>query len=193
MGTHFSYIADQALPSLEEEEVCQHCEQEGIKAYAVRATILDPSLSADPELAEEEPQLNYACESCIKSGNLALDEDYLNDLKASLPKGLHNRIENPQFAHQPYIQFLHHNDWPFCCHDLTEYIGETPEADEDYATFTCWRPMSPSVADYALQDFYPLENIEPFFTMRLFRCLHCAAKYWNFQYSGLLWPGPTHS
>ena len=64
MGTTFRYIAETALESSGLGE-CQCCERAGVVSYNYRGEIADPSAAANPQLADEEPEIFAACADCI--------------------------------------------------------------------------------------------------------------------------------
>lgn len=191
MGKQFKYVADEALTSLEDDSECQHCGKSDVTVYDFQGEIINPELSAAPEIAKEEPEIYYACKTCIESGNLIPDDFHEDEIKRASPTSLHSVIESKEFRCKPYVMFLQGPQWPYCCDDMTEYLGEVPNKGDNYSQYKCWEPMSPAVSNHQLADFYPLDKLEVLYSMNLFKCQHCQTKYWNFQYSGLFWPGPV--
>ena len=192
MGNKFKYIADAVLSKLlESDEECQHCGKKDRDVYAFNGEIINPNLSFDVELAKDEPEIYYACEECIKSGNLIPDEYIEDEIKRKSPDTMQGIIEGVEFRQKPYVMFLQNPEWPYCCGDMTELIGETPLEGTHFDEYKCWEPMSPAVSEFQLKDFYPLGKLDVLYTMNLFHCNECSSKYWNFQYSGLFWPGPV--
>jgi hypothetical protein len=71
-------------------------------------------------------------------------------------------------------------DWPICCRDLTEYLGEPDGRDELLAfcrdaIFWSWGDAE-KLDDNAQIDLNPGVDL---FEFQMFQCLHCDNSYWT--------------
>lgn len=194
MGTLFRYIAD---PALERADTVGKCDRCGAEAVSYR---FDAMLEGETEYVE-----HALCVDCICSIPLRQLRGWQSEtaIQAAVnrhhPKGTlsgEQRLNRTvdicdDMRRTPQIlMFLQNEDWPTCCGDLTEFVGDAPPAGHNYAEYECWDDSKSFVAQFKLSDFYPLGKMEVMNTMSLFHCLHCSSKYWVFQFSGLFWPGP---
>ena len=190
MGTTFKYIADGALPPCVDGE-CQHCGRTDQPVYPYVGEILDPARAADPELAREEPEVEELCAGCILGGNVRKFDTEVREVLATIESLAADKARAIEEYHRtPRVRFLQHEAWPMCCGEFAEYVGNHPPPGSAYDDYECWEPQDALVARFKLANFYPLEKLPVMHTMALFRCPHCAKRYWVFQYSGLSWPGP---
>ena len=194
MGSLFRYIEDSALCLADTDDKCDRCCAEAV-SYGI-----DAMLEGDTDYIE-----HALCVDCIGSIPLRQLRGRQSELAIQTavnryhPKGtlsgegrLNRTVDicdamrrTPQI-----LMFLQNEDWPTCCGDLAEFVGDTPPAGNQCNDYECWDDPASFVAQFKLTDFYPLSRLEVMNTMSLFHCLHCSLKYWVFQFSGLMWPGP---
>ena len=190
MGTTFRYVADGALSPCGGEQ-CHHCQRTDAPIYTYHGHILDPSLAEDPELAREEPDVSELCAECILGGNVRKGDVTMREIRPTIEAfAADKRRAAEEYHRTPNLPFFQGHTWPACCGEFAEYVGDHPTAGTAFGDYEPWQPMNRLVAQFKLEDFYPLAKLPVMHTMALFRCLHCARRYWVFQYSGLFWRGP---
>lgn len=183
---------DDALPDFQIcGTECHHCGRTDKPIYLFDGTIIDPNKANNPQLAIKEPEVCEVCADCIKAGNIEISNYYLGELENNLEYDENFPKESIQnISATPCISGVQRSYWPTCCNDFTEYVGHELLSGESYDEYQC-RNADFIVEQYKLKDFYPLDSLPVMYTMHLFRCNTCNKKYWDFQYSGLLWKGPT--
>jgi len=190
VGTTFRYVADEALAPCGGEQ-CHHCERTDAPIYSYIGHIVDPTLAKNPDLARQEPDVYELCADCILGGNVRKDEGAMREIMPTIEAFAADRLRMVEAYHRtPRLAFFQGDTWPMCCGEFAEYVGDYPTAGTAFGDYKQWQPMNSLMAQFRLEDFYPLEKLQVMHTMALFRCLHCAKRYWAFQYSGLFWPGP---
>jgi hypothetical protein len=196
MGTRFRFISDEALTQAAvTDEPCPRC-QRPVPLFKIRASVTE---DGEPEEVES------LCEECIKAIRLHQlgPKDTERLIPAIIdrhhPKGAltgEQRFRRAvelcdEFRRTPDLpSFVQWERWPHCCGEFAEYLGQELPAGASYEDYQCWEPQDAVVRACALRDFYPLEKISCYWSMALFRCLHCPNRFWVFQYSGAFWPGP---
>jgi hypothetical protein len=196
MGTRFRFITDDALAQAAiTDGACPRCHRP-VPLFKIRATVTD-----NDELDEVES----LCEECIKTVRLhelsPKDSERLTPsiIDKHYTKGTLNGEQRfrravelcDEFRRTPDLpMFIQWERWPSCCGEFAEYIGRELLAGTSFEEYSCWAAQDALIQSCSLQDFYPLEKITCYWSMALFRCLQCPEKYWVFQYSGALWPGP---
>ena len=198
MGTIFRYIADDALNAAKAAVDCEKC------ASPDHAFIVEAVLQVGGDDPDELDFGRALCVNCIRSipqRNLIPIFPELQIqavVNRHYPKGTlsgEDRFKKAvdicdEVRRTPKIfMFLQNHDWPTCCGDVTEYIGNEPTIGSEFADYKCWNEDE-FLANFKLSDFYPLDKIEVLYSMALFNCVTCPEKYWVFQYSGLFWSGP---
>lgn len=191
MGSVFALIADDALHPCG-GDTCHCCERTAAPVYDYSGKIIDPSRAANPELARSNPDVEELCAECILGNNISKCEYRVGEILPMLR--VHTREVDralDEFRHSPDLCFIQNTVWPICCGLLTEYIGDHPTPGTDFDDYRNWQPQDARMEKFRLADFYPLEKLPVLYSMNLFCCRTCPQRYWVFQYSGLLWPGPT--
>lgn len=159
---------------------CHHCGRTVSPLFYYSGKIVDPALSADPDLAREQPEIEEACAECIAGGNLNRDTYETMEATRLLSAGGADvpRMLDAMHRHPDAPLFLRDFDWPVCCREWCEFIG-VPESREEGvrvpAAFTFWR-HGPAVWDYGF-DLEPESLLE----VNRFRCLQCSKPYFVWQ------------
>ena len=194
VGTLFRYVSDPALKLAETDTTCDRCQSRAV-SYEVEV-----QLDVDTQY-----EFHALCVDCSRSLPLRVFRARHSELGIQSavnhhhPKGTlsgEQRLNRTvdicdEIRRTPKIlMFLQNDDWPTCCGELTEFVGENPPTGHDYSEYECWDDPDSFIAQFKLSDFYPLHKMQVMRTMSLFHCLHCPSKYWVFQFSGLFWPGP---
>jgi len=179
MGITFQYIAENALKASELGD-CQCCERAGVASYNYRGGIVDPSAAANPQLAEEEPEIFAACADCINGGLVHKDEYESGEIQGIINVVARDKEKAIQQYHRiPHIPLMmQREDWPMCCGDWCEYIGIPADYDE-------------SVQVPSLHQFWHRRPVEPHWDFELkpeslrevciFKCLACDKTYFIWQ------------
>ena len=194
MGTAFRYLADHTLTEDDSADVCPRCQQH-VEAFTTSG-FLD---------ANREDEFFHLCADCLRSIPLRQleprdgERTAQNIVNQHFPKGTLSGAARfskaveicDEFRRTPRIpMFLQGEDWPSCCGEFTQYVGTEPAGGLSYDDYQCWDDPASFVAQFKLEDYYPLDKIQVLKSMGLFHCIHCDNRYWVFQYSGLFWPGP---
>jgi len=80
--------------------------------------------------------------------------------------------------------FLHYEDRPLCCNDITEFIGHPTDKNELYEmteNVIYWQRQTKEKSK--LYDFRKLGNPESFNDVASFKCRHCEKVYFTFQFT----------
>lgn len=178
MGKTFAYIDDDVLPEFAEPGRCDWCHTE----TALFTIYID---------ANGNPG-DRACIRCIKTLPLRWIRPKDNErlvssmIQQRYPKG--SKSQNERFAltveladeyrRTPCLpNFIQHDDWPHCCGDFTEYIGDAGTTrGAPYDDFQWWGDRHDPAAEHGIAGVIGGEN-----RVSLFRCLHCPSKFWTFQ------------
>ena len=178
MGNVFKYIADDILPAYSESDTCDWCQTEA-DLYTIY--IDDGSGMGD-----------LACESCIKT--LPLRWIYSKDNEGIIrslidtrhPKGAKSQDERfalavemcDEYRRTPRLpNFVQSVDWPHCCGDFAEFIGDAGDShDGPLDGFEWWGHENDAAAGHGIEGMMGGED-----PVSLFRCLHCPKKYWTYQ------------
>ncbi|QGJ70886.1 Hypothetical protein PBC10988_25850 [Planctomycetales bacterium 10988] len=183
MGTIFRYIDDSILPHyVEKEKHCQVCEQEKPQYQ----------IYIDIEFEDSVEQYFSACAECIRKIPLRYfspkdDEGIIQQLvNQHHPKGTKSASQRfammvnicDEYRRTPRLpNFIQHDDWPHCCGDFAEFIGDAGETFfGPYHEFEWWGPENDGALEYGLEGMIGGED-----RVSLFRCLACEKKYWTFQ------------
>ena len=177
MGTVFKYIADDILAHHSRRDVCGWCELE---------TELFTFYWDDGEGMSDQ-----SCVKCIKTMPLSFIYGKTNErLISSLvnqryPKGTKSQDQRfaltvemcDEYRRTPRLpNFRQNDDWPSCCGDFTEFIGDAGESyTGPYEGFE-WRGYEKDMAiEQGIEGTMGGED-----RVSLFRC-QCEKKYWTFQ------------
>ena len=185
IGTVFRYIADAVVAERGQCKRCQVCGTEDARVFDAFGTTLGsdgPSdeveivcakcLHAERLLHEDEQVVKNAVEKWI--GQHCADED--RPTKKQIRKHLWSA-----FRQTPCMPRQNMNiDWPICCRDLAEYLGEPDDGDACLAfcreaIFWSWGDTS-KLDDHAQIDLNPGIDL---FEFQHFQCLHCDSKFWT--------------
>jgi uncharacterized protein CbrC (UPF0167 family) len=132
------------------------------------------------------------CPDCILGGNVRKRDGAMLEIMPTIEAFATDPARMVEEYHRtPDLPFFQGATWPMCCGEFAEYVGDHPTSGTGFADYQQWRPQDVRMAQFELEDFYPLKKLPVMHIMALFRCLHCTSRYWAFQYSGLLWPGPV--
>ncbi|MEK6239389.1 MAG: CbrC family protein, partial [Planctomycetales bacterium] len=173
MGGVFTYIADEILAKYAELGRCRWCKAE-VDLYAIY--IEDTDCLSD-----------QACIQCIKTLPLRQIQPKSNEriisslINERYPKG--SKSQEQRFAltvemcddyrRTPCLpNFIHHDDWPFCCGDFTEYIGDAGETHNGPCEeFEWWGTEDDEAKEHGVEGMMGEERVS------LFQCLHCSSKH----------------
>ena len=185
MGTVFRYIADSVVAARGQRKRCQVCGTDDVRVFDAFGKPLGSDGPSD--------EVEIVCAKCLNAERLIHEDE--NIAKHAVEKwiGQHCGGEDRQtkkqirkhlwsaFRRTPRMPRQNMDiDWPICCRDLTEYLGEPGSRDACLAfcraaIFWRWGDTS-KVDDDAPIDLAP--GIE-LFEFQLFECLHCDNKYWT--------------
>jgi|GEM_PF-5384688 len=178
MGDTFTYIADEVLQHFAIFEICNWCEQQAdlFKIY----------------IDDGKGMRDLACVRCIKTLPLRWicfkdDERRITSLiNERYPKGTKSQDQRfaltvelcDDYRRTPRLpNFIQSDDWPTCCGDFTEYIGDAGRSvDGPYDGFEWWGYEDDVAIQHGITGMMGGED-----RVSLFRCLHCECKYWTFQ------------
>lgn len=181
MGQLFTYIADEVLADHSRHDMCPWCE--------TRTELYRIFIENDDDSCDE------ACVRCIKTLPLRWlapkdDERRISQLiNQRYPKG--TKSQDQRFAltveaadayrRTPCLpNFVQGEDWPHCCGDFTEFIGDAgksgPFAQGPFEAFTWWGDEDDCAVEEGVEGMMDAED-----AVSLFRCRHCEKSYWTFQ------------
>jgi uncharacterized protein CbrC (UPF0167 family) len=178
MGTIFTYIADDILPHYAERGTCDWCQTES-DLYTFYAE-------------DDRGMADRSCVNCIKT--LPLRQIYKKDneriinslINERYPKGTKSQEQRfaltvemcDDYRRTPRLpNFIQNDDWPNCCGDFTEFIGDAGQSyTGSYDEFEWWGNENDGAIEYGIEGMMGGED-----RVSLFRCLHCPKKYWTFQ------------
>lgn len=187
------FISNEGFRSLQLEKgtSCHHCGSSNNPVYTYFGKIIEPNKTNNPKLATEEPEVSEVCFNCLQSGNIKPYNSSISELKFAFQEEGHSILDETveKISKLPKLNFMQNAYWPICCNNPTQFIGNQPTEGTTYEDYICKSPDF-LTKKFKLEDFYPLSKLSVMYTMNLFQCLTCSNKYWNFQYSGLLWNGP---
>jgi hypothetical protein len=179
MGTIFKYISDEILDAYKESEPCPYCER---KADVFRISMDDG----------EEGPTSEACVTCIRTLPLRWispknDERRIATLvNERYPKGTKSQDERfaltvemcDDYRRTPRLpNFIQRDDWPHCCGDFTEFIGDAGTTYRgSLEGFTWWGDKHDAAVEDGIEQLAGGQD-----RVSLFRCLSCEKKYWTFQ------------
>jgi len=178
MGTIFTYIADDVLSNYSEAGTCAWCES---NADLYTIYIDDGSGVAD-----------VACVKCIKTLPLRWIHPKDNErIIASLintryPRGTKSQDQRfaltvemcDDYRRTPRLpNFIQNDDWPHCCGDFTEFVGDAGRSYlGPFDGFEWWGDENDGAIEYGIDGMIGGED-----RISLFRCMHCSKRYWTFQ------------
>jgi hypothetical protein len=179
MGTLFRYIADSALNESGLGE-CQHCERPTIPAYKYNGLIVDLSRAANPALAAEDNVIFAACADCIHGGNLRKDDYELRQIQpiiVAFANDSESAVRNYHLIpHVPLM--MQREDWPMCCGDWCEFIGNPPDYDASVRVPSEYQFWNRQPVNRAFGFDLRPESLRE---VCLYRCLTCPKKYFIWQ------------
>ncbi|QDT46014.1 hypothetical protein Pan258_00310 [Symmachiella dynata] len=135
-----------------------------------------------------------ACINCIKT--LPLRWIYPKDneriiaqlIDQRFPKGTKSQSQRFAFTVElcddyrrtPCLpNFIQNDDWPHCCGDFTEFIGDAGTTFTGlYNEFDWWGHQDDMAREYGIEQLIDGED-----RISLFKCLHCLRKFWTCQYT----------
>ncbi len=189
MGEVFKYIADDILERKGVIGNCPLC-REQTRVYPYPNDVSDPEAPTD--------YVDEACSSCIRQVQFDFwDEKTIRGhvqsmINSHFPKGTLSGVEREQrlntilgeYLRTPRLPtFLQGDDWPHCCGDYTEYVGEPKSSrlgDLDHYEYwdhgPCENPNSDSI-----YDLIPKERLAVLGGVSGFRCNKCKRHFWTFQ------------
>lgn len=178
MGATFTYINDNVLSHFAEAGTCGWCEQ---SADLFTMYIDDGDGMGD-----------RACVRCIKT--LPLRWIYSKDneriisslINERYPKGTKSQDQRfaltvelcDDYRRTPRLpNFIQNDDWPNCCGDFTEYVGDAGISNHGpYDEFEWWGYEHDAAIEHGITGMMGGED-----RVSLFRCLHCDNGFWTFQ------------
>ena len=179
MGSVFKYIADEILSDYAERSLCPWCGE---------SAALYPHPIEDEESNREE---EMACVKCIQTLPLGWlrprdDEHKITNLiNKKHPKGTKSQDQRfaltvemaDEYRRTPYLfASAQSDDWPQCCGDFTEFIGEAGKTHSgQFDDYQWWGPEDDMAVEDGIAAIMQVEQVP------LFRCAACATKYWTFQ------------
>lgn len=186
MGTIFTYVADDALTSIE-DACCHVCGCDDVPIYDAQGDI---------EQGDEELDVSEACAKCIKTGKI------IPTCEFELQEVIRKYIANHQNSEGTELEanliaarrrtpsaptHVQREDWPLCCDDLTEYRGTATAADglllKTQGTYWNGEPQNPQGRRRIDVEELVAEPLAVLGAINVFRCLHCASLYWTFQHT----------
>ena len=185
MGTVFRYIADSVVAVRGQRKRCELCGTDDVRVFDSFGTPSDGDEAAD--------EVEIVCAKCLNAERLIHEDE--NVVKRAVEKwiGQHCADEDRQtkkqirkhlwsaFQRTPRLPRQNMDiDWPICCRDLTEYLGEPDGRDACLAfcrdaIFWSWGDTS-KLDDDAQIDLNAYVDL---FEFQNFQCLHCGNKYWT--------------
>lgn len=181
MGTTFEFVADVALVACDGDE-CHHCGRNNVPLYDYFGSIIDPELSADPQLANVEPDVSWLCADCINGGNVQRSDAYsVEDIVRSYAADPVAAMRD--FNKLPNIPlFLQNFDWPLCCGNWAEFIGSPASLTELITVQDTYSYWQNGPAD-ARRDFATQGPPEYLPEISLFCCKKCNAHLYTDQFT----------
>jgi hypothetical protein len=79
-------------------------------------------------------------------------------------------------------EFINDTDWPFCCGDLAEFIGQ-PISQEQCVSFCRTHHFWEGAEEAEWDNRDPLEPPLELYEFNFFACLACPKKYWVWQHT----------
>lgn len=189
MGKTFKYIDDEVLQKRGLPGHCPLCETDGL-IYSFQCDVNDPNVDVDV--------VDEACASCIRTVqfDFSFGKRQLNQVRAMInshyPKGALSGAERraraeailAEFQRTPDLpSFVQEEDWPHCCGDYCEYIGEPHSAapgDLDHYQYWQGGPGE-NPSGETIYDLTPHERLAVLGGVSGFRCNACGHHYWTFQ------------
>ena len=179
MGATFRFIHDDAMFSCG-GTACHFCESSESPIYNYHGVIVHPDQAANPDLANEEPEIYELCAKCI------LEDHVRKHLEPGIQKTINRFARDKQasleeFHRTPDIPlFLQHQDWPMCCGEWCEFVGAPtsyPESREVPQLWHYWeRELRAWEADYELMP-------ESLREVSLFKCVICKKQLFTWQFT----------
>jgi hypothetical protein len=185
MGKTFKYISDAILPAYaEQRQFCPICARhvELFRIYIDR-----------PLPDGSEGTLDCACAACIKTIPLLWirpkdDERIIPELiNERHPKGTKSQEQRfalsvemaDEYRRTPRLpNFVHTVDWPHCCGDFAEYVGDAGTTHRGpYQDFEWWGYDDDLAAEYGIEGMMDKDADR----VSLFRCPSCGKRYWTCQ------------
>ena len=177
MGKVFKYISDEILPSYASKGICSWCETE-TELYTFYAE-------------DERGMATDACSNCIKTmplkfiywkSNERLIQSLVNE---RYPKGTKSQDQRfaltvemcDEYRRTPRLpNFIQNDDWPNCCGDFTEFIGDAGRSyNGPYEEFQWWGYEQDVAIEHGIEGMMGGED-----RVSLFQC-NCGNKFWTFQ------------
>ncbi len=177
MGTIFKYIADEVLRHHSVRGVCGWCEKEAdlFTFYAEDA----------------DGMADQSCSGCIKTMPLKCIYAKSNEriitslINERHPKGTKSQDQRfamtvemcDEYRRTPRLpNFCQNDDWPHCCGEFTEFIGDAGRSHAGpYDDFEWWGYEKDAAVEYGIEGMMGGED-----RVSLFRCA-CGKRYWTFQ------------
>ncbi|QDV81882.1 hypothetical protein TBK1r_08040 [Stieleria magnilauensis] len=159
---------------------CHHCERQNVPIFTYFGHIVDAKLAKNPQLAEDEPDIDELCADCILSGNVR--KHLIDEITATINRFAYDKTAATEAYHRfPDIPlFMQYRDWPICCGDWCEFMG-CPSAYEEskrIPNIHAYWERGP-VAWKSEFDLMP----ESLREVSLFRCQECWRMWFTWQFT----------
>jgi len=189
MGKEFKYIADDVLAKAGFIDCCSLCGNDG--------KIL-PFMSDVDDSRYEVNYVDEVCVSCIKDVKFIFDKKKSVEgrvrtiVKKHYPKGILPKEEREkviekisnEYLRTPKLPcFFAHDDWPHCCGDFTEYLGEpVSSSNADLDDYIYW-DTKPSSYYESIYDLIPSSKLGVLGGVSAFQCQECSNTYWTYKHT----------
>ncbi len=185
MGKVFRYISDGALRTTR-VRTCEICKVPDVDTYNAPAEIELPDGS--------RKEVFNVCADCLRAGRICEHFDdwttrrvidqwmqsHFRNLDRQARKVARRRLVSG-FQCTPRIpEFINDTDWPFCCGDLAEFIGQ-PNTQEQCVDFCRTQQFWEAAEEAEWDDRIPLQPPLELYEFNFFACLRCPKRYWVWQ------------
>lgn len=192
MGKIFKLIADDALETMNKDyDECHVCGQLQVDLYPYQGSVKSKD--------ETKEDIDIVCRDCIITKDLNRIEDWVFIPKIKVYVENLDLTENEKsdltkrlcelYQRTPDIpMFMQQTDIPFCCADITEFIGTPNKVNELLDIDTCIYWKNKPDTDISWTDIKSLDIKNPnvnnaLMDINVFKCSHCDNNYFTYQTS----------
>ncbi len=176
----FRYIDESILSAYARHDWCSVCDAYTNVFFLLGTVILNG----------KEESASRVCVLCLRSHEYR-EDGLLDSIRRMLDRPQQNdddvaenerdaqarRIMSEYLVTPKLPNFCQCEDWPFCCGDFTQFIGDAGETYHgSYEGFEWWGDEGDGAVEYGIEGMMGGED-----SVSLFQCPRCRRKYWTFQ------------